>query len=251
MLTTAATIGFFTATILIPTILPSVASTAQSYTISEQSPSTLNFAIHNIGIILLLAPIGIILLCLDKEISIKDRAVLLGFALPTTFLFFLQIRWVVLAGIPLAILGAYGAVKLLDTKIARTTKQYLWIAILGATLMVAIIYLLQLGPSTTNYSILQAAQWMRNNTPNNATVLTLWSDGSLIEGWANRTSISDSMMAGQDMPQFAQFLFARSGNLSYLNHAGAQYLVIRDIYYEQYIGAFNYSEYWSIREEGN
>jgi len=33
----------------------------------------------------------------------------------------------------------------------------------------------------------------KNNTPPNSVFLTLWPDGSVIEGWANRTSVTDSV----------------------------------------------------------
>ncbi len=44
-----------------------------------------------------------------------------------------------------------------------------------------------------NQQFFSAMSWMKNNTPGNAVVLTLWPDGSVVEGLANRTSVTDSV----------------------------------------------------------
>ncbi|MDE1762317.1 MAG: hypothetical protein KGH78_03960, partial [Candidatus Micrarchaeota archaeon] len=44
-----------------------------------------------------------------------------------------------------------------------------------------------------NYGFISAMQWMGSNTPSNSVALTLWPDGSVVEGVANRTSITDSV----------------------------------------------------------
>ncbi len=44
-----------------------------------------------------------------------------------------------------------------------------------------------------NPSFFAALQWFKANSPANASVLTLWPDGSVVEGIANRSSITDSV----------------------------------------------------------
>ena len=75
---------------------------------------------------------------------------------------------------------------------------------------------------------IQTLAWIRNNTPTNATFLTLWPDGSLIEGWANRTVFADSMSAGSIYwKQFPRFLYANEGNLSFIANVSPNYIWIR------------------------
>ena len=84
-----------------------------------------------------------------------------------------------------------------------------------------------------NPQFLQAMSWMRNNTPSNATVLALWPDGSVVEGWANRTSLMDSV-GGQSNPRiinFSDWLFETSPNPAYLYSVDRpQYLVVRNFW---------------------
>jgi asparagine N-glycosylation enzyme membrane subunit Stt3 len=87
-----------------------------------------------------------------------------------------------------------------------------------------------------NPSFLQAMTWMRNNTAPNATVLALWPDGSVVEGWANRTSYMDSVGGenGSKIVRFAQFLFNTSPQSSYLYSIHKpDYLVVRNFWYEE------------------
>lgn len=46
---------------------------------------------------------------------------------------------------------------------------------------------------TINNNFIQAVAWIKNNTSTNSVFLTLWPDGSLIEGIGNRTSVTDSV----------------------------------------------------------
>ncbi len=83
---------------------------------------------------------------------------------------------------------------------------------------------------------LTAMTWMRANTPANATVLALWPDGSVIEGWANRTSYMDSVGGenGTRIYPFSKFLFNQTPDSSYLYDIGKpEYLVARTFWYEE------------------
>ena len=96
-----------------------------------------------------------------------------------------------------------------------------------------------------NPQFLQAMSWMKNNTASNATVLALWPDGSVVEGWANRTSYMDSVGGenGTRIFQFTQYLFNNTVDYQYLYSIGRpEYLVARNFWYEELGG---------IAQEGN
>ena len=87
-----------------------------------------------------------------------------------------------------------------------------------------------------NPSFLSAMTWMKANTPANATVLALWPDGSVVEGWANRTSYMDSVGGenGTRIYPFSKFLFNTTPDSSYLYKIGKPgYLVARTFWYEE------------------
>jgi len=87
-----------------------------------------------------------------------------------------------------------------------------------------------------NPLFLQAMAWMKNNTPSNATVLTLWPDGSVVEAWANRTSYMDSVAGenGTRIYYFSRFLFNTSDDPQYLYSIGKpDYLVARTFWFDE------------------
>lgn len=95
-------------------------------------------------------------------------------------------------------------------------------------------YLPNLAPADNiNPQFNAALYWLKDNTAPNATVLTLWEDGSLVEYVANRTSFSDSMAGNTHLNNFALFLYAQQCNYTYLNIAHPSYLLVR--YYWQYV----------------
>ncbi|MGI0100150.1 MAG: STT3 domain-containing protein [Candidatus Micrarchaeaceae archaeon] len=87
-----------------------------------------------------------------------------------------------------------------------------------------------------NPQFLEAMTWLKNNTATNATVLALWPDGSVVEGWGNRTSYMDSVGGenGTRILPFSQFLFNTSIDSQYLYGIGKpEYLVARNFWYEE------------------
>ena len=87
-----------------------------------------------------------------------------------------------------------------------------------------------------NPQFLTAMTWLKNNTQTNATVLALWPDGSVVEGWGNRTSYMDSVGGenGTRIFAFANFLFNTTRDSNYLyNIHRPQYLVVRNFWYEE------------------
>ena len=90
--------------------------------------------------------------------------------------------------------------------------------------------------------------WIRNNTPANSTFLTWGQDGDAIEGWANRTSYTDSYSFDnnkQAVYDFSRFLFAKPGNLSYIGEIRPDYLLVRRYWYAEN------GEWKTLEEEGN
>lgn len=87
-----------------------------------------------------------------------------------------------------------------------------------------------------NPQFLQAMTWLRNNTASNATVLALWPDGSVVEGWGNRTSYMDSV-GGENSSKiypFSKFLFNTTDDAQYLYSAHKpDYLIARNFWYEE------------------
>ena len=87
-----------------------------------------------------------------------------------------------------------------------------------------------------NPEFLSAMVWMRNNTPANATAWAVWPDGSVIEGWANRTSYMDSVGGenGTRIYYSAKFLFNTSDDPQYFYSIGKpQYIVARSFWYQE------------------
>ncbi len=90
-----------------------------------------------------------------------------------------------------------------------------------------------------NTQFLAAMTWLRYNTPANATVLALWPDGSVVEGWADRASVMDSV-GGQNanlIGQFGKFLFNSSTDARWLYSIGKpQYIVSRAYWMDELAG---------------
>ncbi|MGC8651667.1 MAG: STT3 domain-containing protein [Candidatus Micrarchaeia archaeon] len=87
-----------------------------------------------------------------------------------------------------------------------------------------------------NAQFLQAMAWMRSNTPSNATVLTMWPDGSVVEAWAHRQSYTDSV-GGENASRiypFASFLFNMTpASLSYIGRVHPDYIVARSFWFDE------------------
>ena len=117
----------------------------------------------------------------------------------TAYLQMHAVRFNSLLSVPLAILSAYTLYWLI-AYFKKYSKNYLYIgygiliALTLYTIMVDYSYSQALVQADAiNPTFLSALNWVRNNTPANSVFLTLWPDGSVIEGWANRTSVTDSV----------------------------------------------------------
>ncbi len=123
--------------------------------------------------------------------------------------------------------------------------MYIYVGILALILSYSAIFayvqMLSSGQADgINPQFLSAMTWLRNNTPSNATVLAVWPDGSVVEGWANRQSSVDSVN-GQNpvlIKGFANFIFNDTPDSQYLLNQThrPEYLVARYYWMSEYGG---------------
>ncbi|MEM0147936.1 MAG: hypothetical protein QW139_02865 [Candidatus Micrarchaeaceae archaeon] len=235
-----------------------IANNALAKTIQELMPPTFNFLWVSFSLQLYLAPIGIAaFLVLSQRISDKKGThAFLAIAAYFIATFYLQLnaqRFNSLVAVPMAIFSAYaiyafGVIAFRSKRHYGFAKlEYIYAAIAIAALLYAFSISLQgsnqeVQADNINPQFLQAVAWLRNNTPANATVLTLWPDGSVVEGWGDRQSYMDSV-GGQDASKiykFAMFLMNDSTDANYLYNVHPEYLLTRN---------FWYSETWGIATE--
>jgi len=106
-----------------------------------------------------------------------------------------------------------------------------------------------------NPTFVSALGWIHNNTAPNSVILTLWPDGSVVEGIANRTSVTDSV-GSQNRSKadpFAAWIFNSSSDGRFLTssiNGKPDYLLVRytwlletsGIYTEAQFNATNYNQ---------
>jgi len=234
-------------------------------TTQELQPPTLAFLWASFGLQLYLAPLAVILFVLFAHVHgnrhriSKGRLSLnmgYGFVALFVYLFmtaYLQngaIRYNSMLAEPLAIFSAY-AIYLVYTLLkdysivfrgAELKFGYIWIGVFFAlAVFQASLTQAQSFSSTqadgVNPYFLSAMTWLSQNTPKNATVDDLWPDGSLVEGWGNRTSFQDSVGGenGTRILQFGKFIFNSSTDLHYLVDQAykPQYLLVRNFWFNE------------------
>ena len=191
----------------------------------------------------------------------------------TAYLQMHAIRFNSLLSVPLSIFSAYTvywlAMYCKRQKFAYLAAQVLLAALAVSLFFIASQYIVGLYPADNiNPQFIQAMAWMRNNTPGSSVVLTLWPDGSLVEGIANRTSVTDSVgsqNASKANP-FGAWLFNSSPDPGFLTssiNGRPDYLVVRTswmletggIYTESNISAnasdYGYDQFTGINEKVN
>ena len=225
-------IGILTFLTLYP---PNSAFTAS---ISETDPTTISFLVGTYGLIgffLGLFGVGYILIMKKKvknDLILYFMLALFFAALPLQLL---QIRWATLMGAPIAIFAALALPEIANY--LKSDKIFYWSAIAVSIATIVLLSLLTafLGQQVDyqNPQMFQALAWIKNNTSGN--YLTLWPDGSLLEGWANETSASDSI---QGQPKyfttFPQFLYAQNGNFTFLqNITDLNYIWVRSAWLQE------------------
>ncbi|MCL5440863.1 MAG: hypothetical protein M1448_03210 [Candidatus Marsarchaeota archaeon] len=232
------------------------ATNAIGATTQELQKPTFAFIWASFNYQILLAPIGIALFLFEaanhymrgRRERISKSAVygfltVLGYFLLTMYLQIGAVRFNSLFAVPVALFSAYTLfiVGRMSYNIAMTRRRASFVVFGYIGILIALAYVgyhianLQAASAVQadniNPQFLSAMTWMRNNTPTNATVLALWPDGSVVEGWANRTSYIDSVGGeiGGPIINDSQFLFNTTGNDSFLYRIGKpQYLLARN-----------------------
>ena len=204
-------------------------------TVYETSPTTLTYLGSEYGgLVFFLAVFyfGASLLLKDRIKNIPIYAYVLAFFIVCLSFQIWQMRWSYILALPACIFGALGAYEILII-IKKGDRIFFYGAVIAVVGIVLVTSILNIGlaTKTADYqtpAMMQTLAWIRNNTPQNSTFLSLWPDGSLIEGIAYRDAYSDSMAAaGMGYQEFPDFLYARLGNLSYIEQVRPDYVWIR------------------------
>jgi len=216
----------------------------QNQYINELIPTSIAYIFNYYAWVWIAAIMGLGLMMYynKKETFYRSQYALFALSLPAIVMGMIAIRWLILFSIPACIYGAYLIYALIT--IFQIHKQSAAIVIFGlATIafVLSIHYIATLQPADfLNQQFISALSWMKNNTAANATVLTLWPDGSLVEGVADRESYSDSIMSqfSQYTVGFEKMLYAKAGNYSYIQSIKPRpnYLLVRHVWLKETVG---------------
>ena len=226
-----------------------IASSHLGVTIQELQPPTFGFLWASFAYMLFLAPLGIMLYLLfadrvypgQKYTRIHSMnfspefLVMAAYFIATFYLQLNAVRFNSIVAVPIAIFAAYciyavarliGFDKNIVKNIEKNVTTYARVAFAAVVIFILVymLYLTNLESSTSvqadgiNPYFLSAMTWAKNNTPSNATFLAVWPDGSVIEGWANRTSAMDSVggQNGRLISGFSNFIFNITPDANYL-----------------------------------
>jgi hypothetical protein len=231
-----------------------IANNIVGVTTQELQKPSFSFIWASFGWQIFLAPVGLLLFIIVHLIKKRRGSalhssgqiycfiVLLVYFLATAWLQANALRYNSLFAVPVAIFSAYliyilGRI-IYDFSVARAKHQYLfYIYIILAVVILALCTRMAAGESAgsvqadgINPYFLQAAAWFTNNTPSDSTVLALWPDGSVIEGWGNRQSYLDSV-GGElydHIVENSQFILNGTPDVKYLYSVGRpDYLIVR------------------------
>ena len=141
----------------------------------------------------------------------------------TAYLQMHAIRFNSLIAIPLAIFSAYTIYWIIALLKNKAMLRYIAYFLIVVFLIVIIYYdgIYNAGISQAdniNPAMISALQWLKSAVPTNSVVLTLWPDGSVVEGVANLTSVTDSV-GSQNATKgdtFAAWLLNASSDPQYL-----------------------------------
>lgn len=175
--------------------------------------------------------LGLMIFLDRKETFHQSQFAMFAAFLPTIIMASIEIRWISLFTVPACIYAAYLVYALVTiTKASERRTLIVVIGLSAIALLAGLYFMLPLVPSDSlNTQFLSALSWLKANTPSNATVLTLWPDGSVVEGYADRESYTDSIMSMDSSVSvaFERFLFEPAGNYSYMRNFSNSYLIVR------------------------
>jgi len=120
---------------------------------------------------------------------------LIAYYATTAYLQMHAVRFNSLLAVPLAIFSAYTVYWLvIRFKKYKMIGYGALVALIAYMFFLAVVYTSSLVQADAiNPQFISALQWLKNNSSPNAVILTLWPDGSVVEGVANRTSVTDSV----------------------------------------------------------
>ncbi|MEM3858379.1 MAG: STT3 domain-containing protein [Candidatus Micrarchaeaceae archaeon] len=170
----------------------------------------------------------------------KPYYAILALALPAIMMETFAVRWLILFAVPACILAAYFVYAIFTMlKVWEKRQMLIVIGLCAVAFASGLTFMLRYQPADyLNSQFLSALAWMKANTPPNSTVLTMWPDGSAVEGWANRRSYTDSIMSQKPdiIVPFEKFLYAKAGNYSYVQSLKPSYLLVRQTWKLETIG---------------
>ncbi len=240
-----------------------IASGALGKTIQELQKPTLAFIWGSFGFGIILAPAGVLAYLFwahrlgnyayhtvgKLKLSVTPVFLLmLGYLVATAYLQYNAVRFNSLVAVPIAVFAAYGTwavyrrLALAGKKFAAA--KYIYLGLIVSVLIYGTLLTYRASYSSSqadgiNPQFLSAMSWLKNNTASNATVLAVWPDGSVVEGWADRTSVMDSV-GGQNSTRiagFSNFILNTSPDTQYLYAMDKpQYLVARGYWYAELAG---------------
>jgi asparagine N-glycosylation enzyme membrane subunit Stt3 len=229
-------------------------------TTQELQKPSLAFIWASFGWQIFLAPLGLLAFIIAHLVKKRRGSALHSnsqiYCFILMFVYFMATAWLQanalrynsLLAVPVAIFSAYliyilGKV-VYDFSVARGRHAYLfYIYMVLAVVILALCTKLAYVESTTsaqadgiNPYFLQAAAWFNNNAPSNATVLALWPDGSVVEGWGNRQSYLDSV-GGElynHIVSNSQFILNDTPDTGYLYSIDKpDYLLVRSYWFDE------------------
>jgi len=87
----------------------------------------------------------------------------------------------------------------------------------------------------TSPVLFQSLAWIKNNTPKNATVLSMHTDGSIIEGFGNRIAYVDIWSSHQELSKIYNtsrfFLANNSTDQDFIDRVHPDYVFVRGYWY--------------------
>ncbi len=205
----------------------------QTSFISELAPTSVAWLFSYYTWVFIAAVLGLgLMIAYDKKESFhKPQYALFALFLPAIMMQTIAVRWLILFAVPGCIYGAYFVYALLAIiRVPRRRSIIIVVGLSAIALAAGISLMGRYQPADyINYQYLGALSWLKNNTASNATVLTMWPDGSVVEGYANRISLTDSIMSQNQVHivAFEKSLYARAGNYSYIRNISPSYLLVR------------------------
>ncbi len=180
---------------------------------------------------------------------------LMAFFIITGYLQMHVIRYNSLLSVPLAILSAFTLYWfiLVANNLKNFTARAVSLVILGIIfiyILYQLVYYAGLYSSgltqadSINPQFISALQWLKANSPPTSVVLTLWPDGSVVEGIANRTSVMDSVGSenGSKITPFDAWLLNTTPDPQLLTTptliGSPNYLLVRTTWLQETQGVF-------------